>query len=530
VKRLIFAACVAFAAFSATPAAVPCKGTATCALPVASGDLVAVFTRGAGTGAPTDSQGNVYVLVRQSNTYRSQRRVYSTAATATGTLTVTFPSVQDEIVVLDAAGYLPTPDVSASFPPSGQGGSYAICPPTAPLTVTTTKDGLLISDWALDGTVAIKCSALSGAALPGTCGGATSQINYEVATAGIHTQQFTFLPVWNAGNANCGLYSFPAIPVQPPPVVTPGGWVFVGDSITANEFSVATQWHAGGINAGVAGNTTQLMLDRFPTVLGYKPAGIVLLGGANDINGLAGATTAAAIAGRLTSMADAAIAAGVQVVMCSILPLGAARAPTAGQLQMILDTNALIKAYVAGHPGTRYADYFTAMVGSDGLLPATLSLDGLHPTAAGYAIMLPVTEAAINPPVIPPPAPSGTVTMASQLGDMQVTRSSDTTLTICAQCSNATPANVRTADIVTSFSNPSTVTLTGGTGTVAIYVDSSSRVLAAVSSTLAIQCASGCLTAQGTDFPPGSVILGQWAATNGKWDQTGRDLRAFLGR
>jgi hypothetical protein len=161
---------------------------------------------------------------------------------------------------------------------------------------------------------------------------------------------------------------------------------------------------------------------------------------------------------------------------------------------------------------------------------ATLSLDGLHPTAAGYARMLPVTEAAINPPVIPPPAPSGTVTMASQLGDMQVTRSSDTTLTICAQCSNATPANVRTADIVTSFSNPSTVTLTGGTGTVAIYVDSSSRVLAAVSSTLAIQCASGCLTAQGTDFPPGSVILGQWAATNGKWDQTGRDLRAFLGR
>jgi hypothetical protein len=164
VKRLIFAACVAFAAFSATPTAVPCKATATCALPVASGDLVAVFTRGAGTGAPTDSQGNVYVLVRQSNTYRSQRRVYSTAATATGTLTVTFPSVQDEIVVLDAAGYLPTPDVSASFPPSGQGGSYAICPPTAPLSITTTKDGLLISDWALDGTVAIKCSALSGAA------------------------------------------------------------------------------------------------------------------------------------------------------------------------------------------------------------------------------------------------------------------------------------------------------------------------------------------------------------------------------
>jgi lysophospholipase L1-like esterase len=406
VKRLIFAACVAFAAFSATPTAVPCKATATCALPVASGDLVAVFTRGAGTGAPTDSQGNVYVLVRQSNTYRSQRRVYSTAATATGTLTVTFPSVQDEIVVLDAAGYLPTPDVSASFPPAGQGGSYAICPPTAPLSITT-KDGLLISDWALDGTVAIKCSALSGAAaLPGTCGGATSQINYEVATAGVHAQQFTFTPPWNAGNANCGLYSFPAIPVQPPPVVTPGGWVFVGDSITANEFSVATQWHTGGINAGVAGNTTQQMIDRFPSVLAYKPSGVVILGGANDINGLAGATTAAAIAGRLTSMADAAIASGVQVVMCSILPLGAARAPTAGQLQMILDTNTLIKAYVNSHPGTRYADYYTAMVGPDGLLPGALSLDGLHPLPAGYTRMLPVTEAAIAGTPAPPPVTS----------------------------------------------------------------------------------------------------------------------------
>ena len=43
-----------------------------------------------------------------------------------------------------------------------------------------------------------------------------------------------------------------------------------------------------------------------------------------------------------------------------------------------------------------YLDYFSAMIDDKGLLRAELSADDLHPTAAGYAIMAPLAEAAIQ--------------------------------------------------------------------------------------------------------------------------------------
>jgi lysophospholipase L1-like esterase len=43
-----------------------------------------------------------------------------------------------------------------------------------------------------------------------------------------------------------------------------------------------------------------------------------------------------------------------------------------------------------------YLDYFTAMVDGKGFLKDELSNDGLHPNAAGYAVMNPLAEAAIQ--------------------------------------------------------------------------------------------------------------------------------------
>jgi lysophospholipase L1-like esterase len=63
-------------------------------------------------------------------------------------------------------------------------------------------------------------------------------------------------------------------------------------------------------------------------------------------------------------------------------------------MDRIRGINDWIKKYAASH-GDGYLDYFSAMVDDKGLLRAELSGDDLHPTAAGYAIMGPLAEAAI---------------------------------------------------------------------------------------------------------------------------------------
>jgi len=57
--------------------------------------------------------------------------------------------------------------------------------------------------------------------------------------------------------------------------------------------------------------------------------------------------------------------------------------------------NAWMKDYAAAN-GHVYLDYFTATTDAEGLLRAELSEDDLHPNAAGYAIMAPLAEAAIQ--------------------------------------------------------------------------------------------------------------------------------------
>jgi lysophospholipase L1-like esterase len=61
----------------------------------------------------------------------------------------------------------------------------------------------------------------------------------------------------------------------------------------------------------------------------------------------------------------------------------------------ILELNVWIKKFAA-EKGHVYLDYFTAMVDEHGLLKKELSEDGLHPNAAGYAVMAPLAEKAIQ--------------------------------------------------------------------------------------------------------------------------------------
>ena len=46
--------------------------------------------------------------------------------------------------------------------------------------------------------------------------------------------------------------------------------------------------------------------------------------------------------------------------------------------------------------GFTYLNYYDAMVDSSGFLKAELADDGLHPNSAGYRVMAPLAQAAID--------------------------------------------------------------------------------------------------------------------------------------
>ena len=57
--------------------------------------------------------------------------------------------------------------------------------------------------------------------------------------------------------------------------------------------------------------------------------------------------------------------------------------------------NDWMKQYAAAN-GHVYLDYFSAMIDGTGVMKAELTADDLHPNLAGYAIMMPLAQAAID--------------------------------------------------------------------------------------------------------------------------------------
>jgi lysophospholipase L1-like esterase len=183
--------------------------------------------------------------------------------------------------------------------------------------------------------------------------------------------------------------------------------VFMGDSITDSwaQPRFADNFFPGKRYAGrgISGQTTPQMLLRFrQDVLALKPKAVVILAGTNDIAGNTGPMSDEEIEGNLQSMSELAANAGVKVIFSSILPTSSYHVAPNGAPQTALRPLARIKAvndwmksYAAAHKET-YLDYYAAMIDNQGMLKAELSADDLHPTAAGYAIMMPLAQAAID--------------------------------------------------------------------------------------------------------------------------------------
>jgi lysophospholipase L1-like esterase len=182
--------------------------------------------------------------------------------------------------------------------------------------------------------------------------------------------------------------------------------VFMGDSITDAWPQPRYGTFFSGkpyVGRGISGQTTPQMLIRFrPDVVDLKPKVVVILAGTNDIAGNTGPMTNEEIQGNIASMGEIATANKIRVVLSSILPVSAYHTAPNGVPQTqarpmarIQAINAWMKKYAADNKHV-YLDYFSAMVDSTGHLKTELSGDDLHPNAAGYAVMAPLAEAAIN--------------------------------------------------------------------------------------------------------------------------------------
>ena len=193
----------------------------------------------------------------------------------------------------------------------------------------------------------------------------------------------------------------------PPP--TARRVVFHGDSITdgwrLNEYFPGMDF----VNRGISGQITGEMLGRMQAdVIAHKPQAMLILAGTNDI---ARGVPVETIENNLTMIADLCEFHKIKVILASILPVSDYHQDKNPRFAMtgtrppavIRQLNAWMATF-AKQRGFTYLNYYDAMVDPSGFLKAELADDGLHPNPAGYRVMAPLAQAAIEaalPPVIP---------------------------------------------------------------------------------------------------------------------------------
>ncbi|MBP6878072.1 MAG: GDSL family lipase [Phenylobacterium sp.] len=174
--------------------------------------------------------------------------------------------------------------------------------------------------------------------------------------------------------------------------------VFLGDSIT-ELWMVADPgfFSAARVDRGISGQTSAQMLLRFSAdVVALRPKVVHILAGTNDVAGNLGPSRPEDFKNNIRAMADIADVHGIAVVLGAIPPadrfLWRAGLKPAAQIG---ELNAWLKGFAASR-GYVFADYHAAMATPEGAMRPAFSKDYVHPNRAGYAVMAPLAQAALD--------------------------------------------------------------------------------------------------------------------------------------
>lgn len=175
--------------------------------------------------------------------------------------------------------------------------------------------------------------------------------------------------------------------------------VFIGDSITEFWSLADPDLFSGGIvNRGISGQTSPQILLRFMAdVIALKPRVVHILCGGNDMAGNIGPTTPQDYKNNILAMVALAEAHGVRVILGALTPFNAVSwNPAVGDLRERTRELNGWQQDLAVQRGLVRADYFSVLVGADGLMDPQFHRDGVHPARAGYTSMRPVVDVALG--------------------------------------------------------------------------------------------------------------------------------------
>jgi lysophospholipase L1-like esterase len=180
--------------------------------------------------------------------------------------------------------------------------------------------------------------------------------------------------------------------------------VFVGDSITFNwsqgwAGQQATFTQNNWLDVGVIGLTSSQIAAGFDAyAVALQPQAVHILAGTNDVYpGWQLSETST----NIESMVRKAKAHHIAVVIGTIPPWGPGALPERAdpspqRFQRIDQLNQWLTQFAA-EQGIQIVDYHSLLVAANGenYIPA-LTVDGVHPSPAGYAVMTPHTEQALQ--------------------------------------------------------------------------------------------------------------------------------------
>jgi lysophospholipase L1-like esterase len=174
--------------------------------------------------------------------------------------------------------------------------------------------------------------------------------------------------------------------------------VFLGSSIIENWKVLVPEFfnNKNYVNRGIGGQISPQLLIRFrQDVINLHPAAVIILAGSNDIASSTGHVTNEVIMDNIQSMTELAKLHNIKVILCKYLPIfeypWKKGVPAADK---IIALNKQIEKYaIANH--LILLDYFTPLVDARNGQKPELTIDGVHPNAAGYKILAKVTEEAI---------------------------------------------------------------------------------------------------------------------------------------